>query len=464
MLIVECTETTAAGQFVHTVLQTLDGLVHIHLGGAPAFASANAFGRGHTGGLYAFPSVGAVTEVGVHQQVGDIRTCKETHADSILPHLFYACSLFLDLVGVEHAVFSIHDVYIRTVGHILVGLHVVVDVAVQQVTLLTLQVGVLLQVDAYFLHLVDVGLIGCCRACEIAVCLFKGFLVDGQEVLEAGEALQRAHCLFEGGCGVTVCHLLLDFCFNAGGITGDELLVAGLVLHATIVAVAGLVYHAMGGIQHGSLVLIDGLIPYGAGERLAVEQPCELAGGHCRCVNHGALGAYGGVAVVQSRAVGTQEHGGLVVGTFHAGYGPAGLDGGLVTHPSADGSTLVGTLHGTRDTTVGDEEGGFGFHAASDDTAGVLCTADNGTVVDKVGHGDGAFAGMGSANHAHEGLTLDYTVGGQGEVLERTAGQYLAEQTHIVRFGKADVEAADGVALAVEGAPIAVEWHESIDS
>ena len=65
---------------------------------------------------------------------------------------------------------------------------------------------------------------------------------------------------------------------------------------------------------------------------------------------------------------------------------------------------------------------------------------------------------------AHEGVPLDYTVGGQGEVLERTAGHYLAEQTHIVRFGKADVEAADGVALAVEGAPIAVEWHESIDS
>ena len=182
---------TVDAELVHTVLETLEGLIHVECA-VPAFTATYAGGgaAARASALLAFPALKVVLgEVGVGNEAGDFGTHIEAVADGILEQFVQEFSLGCKLLGIQQAVFQ--NVASTAVGIEFAGLLVAFHIVGDNVAFLAAEVEVLLQIGNHFLYSVGVGLVGFLAVLYVLAHSLRAFPQGGK--------LSHVGCIVAGG-------------------------------------------------------------------------------------------------------------------------------------------------------------------------------------------------------------------------------------------------------------------------
>ena len=121
-------ECTIDLELIDTILQVCESLVHVECLGV-TFGCTNLAIGARASGCYAFPSLKSIGEVGIDQHVGDFGILLKSFCNGLLGPCIYGSSFSSQLLCVEHVL--CHDVRVRAIDEVFVGLYVLSQVRFQ---------------------------------------------------------------------------------------------------------------------------------------------------------------------------------------------------------------------------------------------------------------------------------------------------------------------------------------------
>ena len=268
---------SAQAELIESLAQAVYGLAHVEGRKAKVHDGLCALGRrgrsGGAGGAKHCPTLDTIGELCVVNHAGDIRARLVAARDGQVEQELYEVGLRIDISSAQLEV--LHDVGVRTVGVIVVGSDVLLEIGHEDVACLA---GERIVAIHTCLHLGHLGLIYGIRGGRVLQrrALAGKLAVFGLEVLKAkvGQGSQRIGIGIGEAAGHDGRGPLLALCVDH---RRDELSEVLGRHGAQVRAVAGLENYTMSGVEHRILVLAKSLIPGGLHERIAVQLVAESA-------------------------------------------------------------------------------------------------------------------------------------------------------------------------------------------
>ena len=301
--IVERTVSTLHLQAVHTVLQSRDGLVHVEGAAAPVLGSIHVAVGAVAVHHLPLPSLETIGEISVLQQDGYVCSCSGIYGHGLLFHLIDGFCHGQDILSVEAVVLC----YIRIGAQriVLAWLYGIFKEGEHRLHVSAAHLRQLgIDPGGGFLQF-DIGLDVLGQTVEECLHGFVGRfqLAPGVHIFQLVQC--RCHFVHQCGVGQRIAYFIALQLRVFGGHTGDVAFIVD-----THIFGACSYHNTMGGVERGSIVGAQGLVPYSLlGNSTFVQTYTNLAAGqllfgHQRTVAV-AAGHFGRVDVINIVGVGS---------------------------------------------------------------------------------------------------------------------------------------------------------------